>query len=367
MNKIYSFDALRFILALCVVFGHTFLNLFRVSKGDVLVIQNLAVDGFFILSGFLMAASYIKYHTSTEAPSTLFIQSTIHRAKRLAPEYLFVMALFIILLGSIGHYSVLNILLNSVFIAGINKVPGIVIGSWYISVLFWVGGIYLALMFYKKKTAINLLIPLIVLLAFSYTYTTYTSLSLNSNPLILDMFSAGFLKGFMGIGIGIMTFFVCQNFKTKPSRLKYKNAILPILEIAAVSILVYCFSLTKLTRTEYLIYFAYPIIIGLLYLKKETILKFLSWKIWCPLAPTAYMLYLTHCLWLEIIKRFVNYKVYPVPLVYIIFMFFAVLAAFILYHTQKYLFAKIKVFLFNDNAPVSENTKTTDKQKETTL
>lgn len=357
MNKIVSFDAFRFILALCVVFGHTFINLFRVSKGDVLCIQNLAVDGFFILSGFLMAMSYSKYETSADSPATLFIKSVINRAKRLAPEYLFVMVLFIIILGSIGHYSLVNIFLNSVFISQINKVPGIVIGSWYISVLFWVGGIYLALMYYKKRTAINLLIPLIVFLSFSYTYTTYTSLSLGAAPLVLDTFSAGFLKGFMGIGVGILSFFVCQNIQREPSRLKYKNVLLPVLEIAAVAVLCFCLSLTKLIKTEYLIYFAYPVIIGILYFRKETILKFLSWKIWRPLAPTAYMLYLTHCLWLEIIKRFINYKVYPVPCVYIVFMVFAVFAAFVLYHTQKFLFAKINTFLLVDNATTPKNNK----------
>ena len=60
MQKIYAFDMFRFLLALCVVFGHTYIVLFKGSNDPGLCIQNLAVDGFFILSGFLIAMSYFK-------------------------------------------------------------------------------------------------------------------------------------------------------------------------------------------------------------------------------------------------------------------------------------------------------------------
>ena len=58
-KRIIAFDTLRYILALCVLFGHSYLYLYR--NGSTLVgMQNIAVDGFFILSGFLLACSVVK-------------------------------------------------------------------------------------------------------------------------------------------------------------------------------------------------------------------------------------------------------------------------------------------------------------------
>ena len=148
-ERIVSFDSFRFILVMCVIFGHTFLQLFQRNSEDILDIQNLAVDGFFILSGFLLASSYNKSPENTVDPAILFIRSTWHRIKRLAPEYLFTLLLGNLLY--IKRFSPSTFFLNSVFIGQINKVPSVVTGSWYVSVLFWIGCIYSALLFYKKK------------------------------------------------------------------------------------------------------------------------------------------------------------------------------------------------------------------------
>lgn len=73
-NKITSFDFLRFILAVCVVIGHTFVVLFQV-KQTTIIIHNLAVDGFFVLSGFLLALSYAKTNKDMKA-ADLFLNQT---------------------------------------------------------------------------------------------------------------------------------------------------------------------------------------------------------------------------------------------------------------------------------------------------
>ena len=57
-QKIYAFDTMRYLLAYCVVLGHTYIMLFKGDSSIGWCIQNLAVDGFFILSGFLIALSY---------------------------------------------------------------------------------------------------------------------------------------------------------------------------------------------------------------------------------------------------------------------------------------------------------------------
>lgn len=343
-ERIVSFDALRFILAMCVVFGHTFLVLFRTHAEETLDIQNLAVDGFFILSGFLLALSYNKSQENTPDAATLFIRSTWHRIKRLYPEYLF--ALLLANLLYIKHFSASDFFLNSLFIGQINKVPSAINGAWYVSVLFWVGCIYSALLFYKKKTAVYVFIPLLVFFSFSYMYATYSSLSLNANPLIDNIFSAGFLKGFVGMGIGILLFFLCQKMQTLTCSLRYRQLSFLALEIVALVALIYCLSLDIRIKDQYLIYFAYPVILALLYFRKEVLLKFLSCEIWSQLTPSAYMLYLTHHIVIQFTKDYLPYKSFPQISIYILIMVVCVIFGLICQSVCQKSFIGLKKLLF---------------------
>ena len=361
-ERIVSFDAFRFILALCVVWGHTFLTLFRQNKTELFCIQNLAVDGFFILSGFLMALSYSQYQSTDEDVDVSFIRFVFHKVKRLWAEYIFALILYLSILGIWRHYHTQDIFLNAIFLGGINKVPDIIIGAWYVSVLFWTSCIYSALLFYKKKIAIYILIPLISFFSFTFMYTKWTGLSLNSKPLIDDTFSAGFLKGFLGLGIGISLFFICERIKKSFCFLRYPKTIFSILEITSIYLLIFCFFSRKLFQREYIIYMIYPIILSILYFKKEFFLKFFSWKLWFPVAPTAYMLYLTHCILLEIIKKYISYKNYSETVVYVMVMIFCVVFAYICYHVQKWLFAKLKQILF-----IPQSSQTTENLRGTAL
>ena len=216
MQKIYAFDMFRFLLALCVVFGHTYIVLFKGSNDPGLCIQNLAVDGFFILSGFLIAMSYFKNVSKSTNIDILVINSIKNKIKRLYPEYLFATVLTLILMCVFFKKPhTVDILFNLVFMGQINNIGGIVSGAWYISVLFWLSILFIGLLYYKRNSAVFCLIPIISLMAFSYCFAIFGGLSLNAFPLVGGFISAGFLKGIMGIGCGITTFFVCQNLKEK--------------------------------------------------------------------------------------------------------------------------------------------------------
>lgn len=306
MNRIVSFDFLRFVLAICVVIGHSYLVLCRQSETDLLVLQNLAVDGFFILSGFLLALSY--FHTqSAGKPEDLFFDATRKRVKRLYPEYLFAMIITWAISEFFLNQHVPSFVfpLNLMFIAQINGVPGIINGSWYVSVLFWVGSVYSALLYYQNKTAQYVWVPLLVFCSFSYCFAIYTGLSLNSLPLVGGFFSVGFFKGIMAMGCGILLFFVCHFLQEKPLSFKYKNVIFIILEALAVFVLISCFKRTYLSQKEYLVYFAFPVLIGIYYFHKEVLTSFFSLKLWKPLTDLAYTLFLVHVPVLELAKKYV--------------------------------------------------------------
>lgn len=347
-ERIVSFDALRFILALCVLFGHTYVVLFR--EGPSLIgVQNIAVDGFFIISGYLIALSLSSKMNSDEV-SNIFLQTTCKRFCRLWPEFATALIIVFLLNGlAFGHFDWFSIPFNLILITQINKVPAIVNGSWYISVLFWGGAFVSYVLLSLKNKAVSFYLPLIIFCTFGYIYPTYTHLSLHgTNHFLFDAYSMGWIKGIMDMSIGIECYFVTQYFTHNNFmiRKRYKTFIIQFFEIIGLFLMLYAWTYRGVDKHNFLVLFGYAILIIILALKKETFLKFLSWKIWRPLAPTAYMLYLTHCCWLDIIKRYVLYKNYHEAVVYTSVMIFCCIFAYICYHTQKWLFAKLKHILF---------------------
>lgn len=348
-ERIVSFDAFRFILALCVVLGHSYVVLYQVGPSHCGV-QNIAVDGFFILSGFLMAASLSKIYLQSLDINNLFIEATKKRFCRLWPEYFFALFIVFVLTGLFFHrYDWYALPFNLVLISQIDKVPGIITGSWYVSVLFWGGAILSYLLLAKQKSAVSFWLPMVIFLSFGYIFPVYNHLSLHGTNLFLfDAYSMGLIKGLMDMAIGMECYFVSQYFKTHDITVKdsYKKYMVMCFEVIGLYLMLYAWTFKGVNKTNFLVLFGYTILFIILYLHKETILKFLSWKMWRPVAPTAYMLFLTHVVWLGIIKSYIPYKNYPETLVYASVMIFCVVFAFICYHAQKWLFAKLKQMLF---------------------
>ena len=349
MKKILALDTFRFILALCVLFGHTYIVLYRQGK-TLIGMQNLAVDGFFILSGFLLALSIAK---NLELNKDFLFQKQIQkRIKRLWPEYFFALVLVIFLSSFFKNINWLDIPLNLIFISQINKVSGILNGSWYVCVLFWVGSFLSAMLVYKKNISILVTIPLLLFLIFSYIYSNIGHLSIHgSNHLIVNAWSLSLLKGFMDIGLGIELFYLTRFFQNNSINIKSYiiTPILFLLEIFGICLFVYAMSSGGPSKKDFIVILGYIFLIPILYLQKEHLLKFLSFSLWKMITPTSYMLYLSHVIWLDIIKKYIPYKEYPQPLVYLIVMVFCITFAFICYHAQKWLFAKLKDILFISN------------------
>jgi peptidoglycan/LPS O-acetylase OafA/YrhL len=94
-----NFDFLRFLLAFIVVVGHT---IALSGKTELLVIKayfntDLAVKGFFIISGFLITQSYI----STKSLGLYFKK----RARRLLPAYITVILISAVFFSFISTYT----------------------------------------------------------------------------------------------------------------------------------------------------------------------------------------------------------------------------------------------------------------------
>ena len=348
MKKILAFDTLRFLLAICVVLGHTFVVLVKQDPNQIWCIQNLAVDGFFILSGFLLAMSCVKYQ-KTETSDT-FCGVIFRKASRLWPEYTFSIFYVLVVSAIFGlHVNTSALPLNLVFLSQINHVPGIVNGSWYISVLFWCIVLYTGILLSKNQTVRGFLCLFVPFIAFTIIYSMFSGLSLNEKPFVWNMISAGFFKGLMDLGVGVLTYYISNYLVNSDIKLKYPKATTTMVEVVVLITLITLMNGERLSRQEYFVVLAFPILIGLFYSRQGLLYKIFSWHSWSKVAPWAYSIFLTHCVLLEVLKilGFV-YPVYSKLEIYGSFIVLSVLIGGIVYYIQRLFFKKLKLFVIRE-------------------
>ena len=191
-NRLVSIEALRFIFMLVIAVWH-FGRINPFTHGYI------AVDFFFILSGFLLYGSYMRHKYDV-------LQYTVAKLKRFYPEYfmVFVVAFLLKLNILLRDGDAVSVLLNSmsegllihsvgVFSSGINAT------SWYVSVLLVGGGILYAVLYCNKKVALSIVFPLLILLSYTYLLAFNGSLEQFAND---GFVSQCLLRGMAGMALG---------------------------------------------------------------------------------------------------------------------------------------------------------------------
>lgn len=220
-NRLLSVEALRFIFM-------TIIALWHFGRINPFTHGYIAVDFFFILSGYFLYRSYIKHKYDA-------FSYTVAKLKRFYPEYIIVFAAAFlmklqILLRSNDIITVLfNAISEGLLINGIGLFGGSVNPpSWYVSVLLIGGGILYEVLFYNRRLALSVVFPLFVL--FSYTYL------LGFNGSIEQFATVGFVcqplfRGMAGMALGI----VLSAFSLRYSEmLSCKHVILDVVSMIAV-------------------------------------------------------------------------------------------------------------------------------------
>lgn len=353
MSQIISFNSLRFFAALFVILVHIGNNLkveypFRCSY--------LAVEVFFILSGFLLAKTYEKLISSHPFPEPLSLCKTYfcRRFVRLWPEYIF--ATFVFLLIStfvpikVEKYS---LFLSTFLLSDFGGIKTILADGWYVPVVFWCSCLLFNLLVFGKDKTKTVILPIIALLCLFCLFNNAHHFNGVKKVLSFGFITKGTVRGLLGLIVGIYTFFVCNGLKKHKLSLRPKivTPLLFVLEVIAVSGILYIFIFSKKYDIGlFNIYFYTSFLIGLLFFQKEISLKFLSWKIWDPFAKISYTLYLTHRIVLEITKiYYISWVKENLVLGTLLIVLSALALAFFCYHTQKYLFSALKRYCFDQN------------------
>ena len=353
MKKIFAFDSFRFIACIIIVLYHAGISIYGYDSHMCFKSAGLAVEIFFVLSGFLLAQSYYKSLNNGQTPATNCKIYFFNRIKRLYPEYIFAMLLCALLSNLFAnHISMQTFLLNAFMMGGWGGVPNIIDGIWYVIVLFWGGCLCFNLLSLYKEKAVYWILPTLSCICLFYMINNGGALTGHQIPVEFNLLSKGTIRGILGITVGIYCFQICQIIKNMDIKLKQRIAsiLFFILEIVSVVLLVKNILFRNgQNLADYNVYFYTSYIIGLLYFRKEKLLKFLSWNLWKPFVDLSYTIYLTHLILLAVLKTnwpmlssLNSYIFYPIIVI------MCVIFGWLCYNTQKYLFSKSKLFLFQN-------------------
>lgn len=316
MQKIKNIEFLRLLFMFAVVLMHYTDSFFKLTNVEVFrhIVKHFsnggkAVDGFFIVSGFLL---YLTFKNSTTIID--FIKKKI---LRLSPVILFAAIIgFIASLFGIIKYSLHTTIMTLTFS---NVLTDMSVGNWnslgvtwYVSVLFWVSILYFYLMKIFDKKYVNLIIAVISISSYYLVLKTHHG-SLGSPHLTLyGIFNIGFLRGFGGIGLG---YFIAMWYKDNYNSIKNKICTYKqkwgytLLEIIFLTIVfLELFILNSQHKYNFAIVIDIAILFILFLLKRGYVSQFLDNNLVVSLSKYTYSIYVTHLLLFRLMKVFIlNY------------------------------------------------------------
>lgn len=274
--RIHSFDFFRFFFTLQICMWHMDSCLNFMNKGYI------AVEFFFIMSGFFLYKSSIKDNAQG------VFDYTINRIKRFYPPMLIMLIPTLLLTWNSMAPSRL---FNDIFFISNSGVFGEAVNGtlWYLNILVIGGGFIYAMLKHFRSISISLILPLIVLLIYTYIF------SKNEGRLevwnVVHCFYMPLLRGIAGISLGVI---ICCVSKLKEATLSNPFIVrcLNILTLTSlIGILLIVF--TEGPYDKYALVF-FSIIILACSIKPSMANSLTKWKGWSFLGELTLYIYIVH-------------------------------------------------------------------------
>lgn len=301
-TKIAGVDLFRFLLTLVIIWHHGEMMFFPFYKMSSRIFSTsyLVVEGFFLLSGYLLARSIAQRMEKSLPSEQAFGYYIWHRFKRIYKPFFFALiagsAIFIgeaIFRHKIFPWMVLpsHLLMLDHLI-----VFRSLVGTWYVPVLFWGGCLLSALVFFKPKTAYCVWLPFIALAGYSWIFHQYGKFAdVHSQITSLPFASAGLVRGLASMATGMCLFHLMENEKVKAFFQHLRGCWL--MELACWAGLVYLMFMRKPSEADFNAVFYWLVILALLgsgrcllgRVETGILRRFWSW-----VTPASYYIFLMH-------------------------------------------------------------------------
>lgn len=327
-NYLSGIEFYRLLFTLLIVFWHS---------GVLPIIKHgyLAVEFFFILSGYLL------YNSFKKNPDKTSIAYTIGKIKRLYIPYL--LAFIYIFIFEICLLFKNNgfLALKQIFIFILKSIPevfciqniGIYDGGlnsplWYFSVLLFLGYILFSILKYNEYFLINIACPILITIIYTYIFS-------NSNSIELWDSKFGFyfplLRGLAGMQIGILLFKINEYFK-----LNYENWYIVVINFFSILAMIFI-PYIILSETYYDKFFL--ILCSLLLLATVHDKTFINKKInkydWKKYSKYSFDIYLIHMIVQKIFTTFFSLTKDSSILIILVYFSLVVIIAVINHHVSN--------------------------------
>lgn len=300
-----SIDFLRVVFCVCVIIGHIYITFYmQTDEQEIMVMQNMSVDAFFMIAGIFMAKSCRKISSQNGGlEGYSLVRYTFQRIKKLYPLYIITSFIYVIWYLYIGTIQLKEIpdFWPIIFVGeGINGLPNLTV-MWYVSSLLWMGLFLSACLVFWEKKSVTAIFPILIFLIFSYMYAIYGNLSLNGLPLINNWFSAGNIKALCAIASGIEVYYIANYIKNNSLKINCRYVLCA--EVFSILGIISCLLRRGLGKHNFLIYPCMFVLLLILLLRKERVLRFHNVHLIKLLGSITYAAYLIHMLIIQIVKK----------------------------------------------------------------
>lgn len=286
-------------MAILVAIGHYF---WWLKNPSVPLSFILAVDYFFILSGFVLSNS-ISHKQEFNA-----IEFAKSRFLRLYPIYIFSVSASLILHAFVGDLHKTPHLPDIIEILSIgqmlpfNRITNYMLIepmgiSWSISAELWVGIILFPVVVFLKKNTNLLLFPFLILsiLITFFLLSTYSPDFMNVHYVRLTpLITFGVLRAYLGYCLGIFIFIIYQYNKVD-SKYLLNEKLISIIQLLLIAIIIFIYAKKNYYRNnEYYSVFLFALLIYFLSLSKGMIFIITNNGLGKWLGKLSYPLYLIH-------------------------------------------------------------------------
>ena len=308
-NKTVSIEALRFVFMVVIAVWHF-------SRINPFTHGYIAVDFYFLLSGYLLYGSYVRHKYDA-------LKYTVEKLKRFYPEYIFVfviaffMKLNLLLRDSDAVTLFLNaipegLMINSVGVFG----GGVNPASWYVSVLMVGGGILYAVLHWNKKVALSIVFPLLVLFSYTYLMGFGGSLEQFAND---GFISQSLLRGMGGMALGVVLAALKERYSESLAK---KRMVLDVACLLAV--VVVCIVLFSAKHYDRFALLAFSVLIISCFVPSTLINRIFKSTVWAKLGGITFEMLLVHCPIIWVVNNLTRsiklspYGIVALALVYIV-------------------------------------------------
>jgi peptidoglycan/LPS O-acetylase OafA/YrhL len=297
VKRFHGLDVLRTVLAVTVAIGH----FFYWNGGSLLFPSSffVAVDFFFVLSGFVIAQSIFQSkENSFETFVSFFL---VKRIFRLYPLYICMFLITVLLLflthrqdiDPFFYFFISFFLLQAIgFDSGAKSIfSDTSIGiAWSLSVEFWVGILFFPIVFLLRRKIILLIYVCVFLILVGMIFIFNLSPSFNVNfQKMFGLVTFGSIRGVIGFASGVISFLVyCQFTKT------WGRGVTALLELLVLTIIILAIYLPHDSRNDFISPILFSLFLPLLSNEKGIIGSLLKLSFLSFLRNISYSIYMIH-------------------------------------------------------------------------